>query len=118
MFLTLSKYFTQAAPPQSSKPRGNTESLTSKVFSNSRIGSNSTHEQEEEDKAPLQSGELFPFLQAHRQKKDGEKCLRLSKYYGSKCAFVLHQTRNQQVSSLILMLWLNGAIEFCAGQYL
>jgi len=40
--------------------------LTSEVFSNSRIGSNSTNKQKEKDEeneAPLQSGQLLPFLQ-------------------------------------------------------
>lgn len=51
------------------------KSVTSEVFSNGRIGSNSTNKQEdedEEDEAPLQPGQLLPFLQVHRREEDGE----------------------------------------------
>ncbi len=55
------------------------------MFSNSRIGSNSTNKQEdddEEDEAPLEPGQLLPFLQAHRREKDGEYCQILSSSSG------------------------------------
>lgn len=54
-------------------PMGNVkriESLTSEVFSDNRIGGKSTNEQQDEDgenEAPLQPGQLLPFLQAHRR---------------------------------------------------
>lgn len=44
------------------------KSVTSDVFSDSRIRSNSTNKQKddgEENDAPLQSGQLIPFLQEH-----------------------------------------------------
>lgn len=46
------------------------KSHTSEMCSDNRIGSNSTNKQEgkdKEDEAPLQSGQLLPFLQAHRK---------------------------------------------------
>lgn len=44
------------------------KSFTSEVFGDSRIRSNSTNKQKddgEENDAPLQSGQLLPFLQEH-----------------------------------------------------
>lgn len=79
------------------------QSLTTEVFSNSRIGSNSTNKQEdkdEEDEAPLQPGQLFPFLQAHRREdremeNNANFMQFLENIYCFNCAdFFLDQTHN------------------------
>lgn len=49
------------------------QSLTPEVLTNSRIGCNSTNKQkdeDEEDEAPLQPGQLLPFLQVNRGEEE------------------------------------------------